>query len=64
MELSQNIVNGGSWGYGMGHWGCLRYVYMASASDQGGEYGNQFYVNFGLVDRYRILIVTKCYRDI
>ena len=37
---------------------------MASASDQGGEYGNQFYVNFGLVDRYRILIVTKCYRDI
>ena len=48
----------------MGHRGRLRYIYMASASDQGGEYGNQFYVNFGLDDRYLILIVTKCYRDI
>jgi hypothetical protein len=25
---------------------------------------NQFYVSFGLDDRYLILIVTKCYRDI
>ena len=47
----------------MGHRGCLRYIYMASASDQGCEYGNQFYVSFGLDDRYLILIVTKCYRD-
>ena len=37
--LSQNIVNAGSGGYGMGHRGCLRYIYMASASDQGCEYG-------------------------
>ena len=36
----------------MGHWGCLRYIYMASASDQGCEYVNQFYVSFGLADRY------------
>ena len=35
----------------MGHWGCLRYIYMASASDEGCEYGNQFYVSFGLDDR-------------
>ena len=28
----------------MGHWGCLRYIYIASASDEGCEYGNQFYV--------------------
>ena len=36
----------------MGHWGRLRYIYMASDSDQGCEYGNQFYVSFGLDDRY------------
>ena len=36
----------------MGHWGYLRYTYMASASDQGCEDGNQFYVSFGLDDRY------------
>ena len=35
---------------------------MAYASDEGCEYGNQFYVSFGLDDRYLILIVTKCYR--
>ncbi len=46
----------------MGHWGCLRYIYMASASDQGCEYGNQFYVSFGLDDRYLILMGTRCYR--
>ena len=28
----------------------------------GCEYGNQFYLSFGLADRYLILIVTKCYR--
>ena len=43
----------------MGHWGCLRYIYMASARDQGCEYGNQLYVSFGLGDRYLILIVTS-----
>jgi hypothetical protein len=48
----------------MGHWGCQGYIYMASASDQGCEYGNQFYVSFGLVDRYLILIVTGCYKDL
>jgi hypothetical protein len=48
----------------MGHWGSLSYIYLATARDQGCEYGNQFYVSFGLVDRYLILIVTKCYRDI
>ena len=31
--------------------GHLRYTYMASASDQGCEYVNQFYVSFGLADR-------------
>ena len=30
----------------------------------GCDYGNQFYVSFGLDDRYLILIVTKCYRDL
>ena len=44
--------------------GCHGYIYMAFTSDQRCEYGNQFYVSFGLVDRYLILIVTKCYRDI
>ena len=48
----------------MGHRGGHRYIYMASARDQGCEYENQFYVSFGLDDRYLILIVTKCYRDI
>ena len=48
----------------MGQMGYHRYIYMASASDEGCEYGNQFYVSFGLDDRYLILIVTKCYRDI
>ena len=48
----------------MGHRGCLRYIYTVSARDQGCEYVNQFYVSFGLDDRYLILIVTKCYRDI
>ena len=42
--------------------GCLRYIYMASARDQGCEYGNQLYFSFGLDDRYLILIVTKSYR--
>ena len=36
----------------MGHWGCHGYIYMTFASDQGCEYGNQFYVSFGLADRY------------
>ena len=35
----------------MGHGGCHRYVYVTSASDQGCEYGNQFYFSFGLDDR-------------
>ena len=48
----------------MGHWRCLSYIYIAFARDQGCEYGNQFYVSFGLDDCYLILIVTKCYRDI
>ena len=30
----------------------------------GCEYGNQLYLSFGLDDRYLILIVTTCYRDI
>ena len=46
----------------MGHRGRLRFIYIASASDQGCEYGNQLYISFGLDDRYLILIVTKCYR--
>ena len=46
----------------MGHRGCLLYIYMASAREDGCEYVNQFYVSFGLDDRYLILIVTKCYR--
>ena len=46
----------------MGQMGYHRYIYMASARDKGCEYGNQFYVSFGLDDRYLILIVTKCYR--
>jgi hypothetical protein len=46
----------------MGHRGCHRYIYIASARDQGGEYVNQFYFSFGLDDRYLIVIVTKCYR--
>jgi hypothetical protein len=62
--LSQNIINAGSRGYGMGHRGYHRYIYIASARDQVCEYVNQFYVSFGLDDRYLILIVTKCYRDI
>ena len=48
----------------MGHRGYLRYIYIASARDKGCEYVNQLYVSFGLDDRYLILIVTKCYRDI
>jgi len=48
----------------MGHRGCQGYIYMAFASDHGCEYVNQFYVSFGLADRYLILIVTKCYRDL
>ena len=48
----------------MGRLGYLRYIYIASARGEGCEYGNQFYVSFGLDDRYLILIVTKCYRDI
>ena len=62
--LSQNIVNAGLGGGGMGHWGCQGYIYMASARDQDCEYVNQFYVSFGLADRYRILMGTRCYRDI
>ena len=45
------FVNGGSRGYGMGHWGYLRYIYMASARDQGCDYGNHFGLSFGLDDR-------------
>jgi hypothetical protein len=45
----------------MGHWGCYGYIYMAFASDQGCEYGNQFYVSFGLAYRYLILMGTRCY---
>ena len=48
----------------MGHRGCYGHIYMASASDQGCGDVNQFYFSFGLDDRYLILIVTKCYRDI
>ena len=48
----------------MGHWGYLRHIYMASARDQSSEYGNHVSISFGLDDRYLILIVTKCYRDI
>ena len=48
----------------MGQTGRLRYIYLAFARDQGCEYGNQLYFSFGLDDRYLILIVTKCYRDI
>ena len=35
----------------MGHSGRLRYIYMASASDQGCGDVNQFYFSFGLDDR-------------
>ena len=35
----------------MGQTGCLRYIYMSSARDEGCEYGNQFYFSFGLDDR-------------
>ena len=48
----------------MGHRGCYGHIYMASARDQGCEYVNQFYVSFGLDDRYLILMGTKCYIDI
>ena len=48
----------------MGHWGCLRYIYMASASDEGCGDVNHYRFSFGIDDRYLILIVTKCYRDI
>ena len=48
----------------MGHRGCYGHIYMASANDQGCGDVNQFYFSFGLDDRYLILIVTKCYRDI
>ena len=51
-------------GHRMGRWGRLRYIYAASASDQGCQSGNQLYVSIGLDDRYLILIVTRCYRDI
>ena len=56
------MVNAGLGVGGMGHWGCHGYIYMTFASDQGCEYVNQFYLSFGLDDRYLILIVTKCYR--
>ena len=36
----------------MGHRGRLRYIYMASARDEGCEYGNQLYFSFGLDGRY------------
>ena len=49
-------------GYGMGHRECLRYTYMASASDEGCGDVNQFYLSFGLADRYLILMGTRCYR--
>ena len=48
----------------MGHRGYHGHIYTVCARDQGCEYGNQFYVSFGLDDRYLVLIVTKCYRDI
>ena len=48
----------------MGHWECQGYIYMASARDDGCEYGNHVSFSFGLDDRYLILIVTKCYRDL
>jgi|GEM_PF-4213875 hypothetical protein len=48
----------------MGQTGCLRYIYIASASDEGCGDVNQFYLSFGLDDRYLILMGTKCYRDI
>ena len=46
----------------MGRGGCISCVYMTSARDQGCEYGNQFYVSFGLDDRYLILKGSMCYR--
>jgi hypothetical protein len=48
----------------MGQTGCLRYIYIASASDEGCGDVNHYRFSFGLDDRYLILIVTKCYRDI
>ena len=48
----------------MGQTGCLRYIYMSSARVEGCEYLNHYRFSFGLDDRYLILIVTKCYRDI
>ena len=36
----------------MGHWGRLRYIYMASDSDQGCEYVNHYRFSFGLANRY------------
>ena len=46
----------------MGRTGCHGNIYLAFAKDQGREYGNQFYVSFGLAYRYLILVVTKCNR--
>ena len=48
----------------MGRTGYHRYIYMSFARDQDCGDVNQFYFSFGLDDRYLILIVTKCYRDI
>ena len=35
----------------MGRWGCLSYIYMASASGEVCGDVNQLYVSFGLDDR-------------
>ena len=35
----------------MGQTGCLRYIYIAFASDEGCGDVNQFYFSFGLDDR-------------
>ena len=36
----------------MGHRGRLRYIYIASARDEGCDYGNHYPFSFGLDDRY------------
>ena len=43
----------------MGQTGCLRYIYMASASDEDCGDVNQFYFSFGLVVRLADLYGDK-----
>ena len=42
---------------------CTLYIH-GLCQRSGCDCANQFYVSFGLDNRYLILIVTKCYRDI